>query len=53
MSLRPTELLFVSDVIAELDAARGAGMQAIHCLRDRDVAAADPDAVRSFDAIVG
>ena len=52
MALPPAELLFVSDVIAELEAARGAGMQALHCLRDGDMAIAHPDAVRSFDAIV-
>ena len=52
MALPPAELLFVSDVIAELEAARGAGMQALHCLRDGDMATAHPDAVRSFDAIV-
>jgi len=55
MRLPPAELLFVSDVIAELEAARSAGMQAVHCLRDSDddVGASHPDAVRSFDVIVG
>ena len=54
MALPPGEPLFVSDVIAELDAACGAGMQAILCLRDGDdpVGAFHGDAVRSFDAIV-
>ena len=54
MALPPAELLFVSDVIAEVDAARGAGMQAVHCLRDGDddIGTSHPDAVRSFDAIV-
>lgn len=49
MSLTSASVLFVSDVIAELDAARGAGMQVIHCVRDAGDSAAD--AVRSFDEI--
>ena len=54
MGLTPPELLFVTDVIAELEAARDAGMQVVHCLRvgDDNVGASHPDAVRSFDAIV-
>lgn len=54
MRLIPSELLFVSDVIAELEAARDAGMQVVHCIRDGDddVGASGADAVRSFDAIV-
>ena len=49
MLLPPAELLFVSDVIAELDAAREAGMQVLHCVRDAGHCTAD--AVRSFDEI--
>jgi enolase-phosphatase E1 len=54
MALPPAALLFVSDVIAEVEAARSAGMQAVHCLRDgdADIGTSHPDAVRSFDAIV-
>jgi enolase-phosphatase E1 len=48
MALPPGQLLFVSDTIAELDAARDAGMQAILCVRD-DGAPVPPDAIRSFD----
>lgn len=49
MARPPGELLFVSDVIAELDAARSAGMQAVLCVRDdRDAA---NDGIRSFDEL--
>ena len=49
MSLPPGSILFVSDVIAELDAARGAGMQVVHCVREAGSSTAN--AVRSFDEI--
>ena len=49
MSLPPANILFVSDVIDELEAARRAGMQAMHCVRD--AAASATDTVRSFDEI--
>ena len=42
-------ILFVSDVIAEVDAARGAGMQAVHCVREDT--RPNADAVQSFDEI--
>ena len=49
MALPAETMVFISDVIAELDAARSAGMQVVHCVRDAaDVSA---DAVRSFDEI--
>ena len=52
MSLPPATLLFVSDVIAELEAARDAGMQVVHCVRDgADAGTSDIDTVRSFDEI--
>jgi enolase-phosphatase E1 len=52
MALPPAELLFVSDVIAELDAAHDAGMQVVHCVRDdAGAGTTDIDAVRSFDEI--
>lgn len=50
MSLPPPSLLFVSDVIAELEAARGVGMQVVHCVREADNSTAN--AVRSFDEII-
>ena len=50
MSMPPEKVLFVSDVIAELDAARAAGMQAILCVRDAGTS--DTAAVHSFDEIV-
>lgn len=50
MALPPGGLLFVSDVIAELEAARSAGMQAVHCIRDGD--SVTTDSVRSFDEII-
>jgi enolase-phosphatase E1 len=46
------DVLFVSDVVAELDAARAAGMQTALCVRE--AGAAEPAAhpvVRSFDEI--
>jgi enolase-phosphatase E1 len=49
---RPEEILFLSDIQEELDAARDAGMQTIHVVRDGK---ADPDAphrqVRNFDEV--
>ena len=50
MAVPPAKILFVSDVIAELDAARSAGLQAVHCVRDAGSSA--PDAIRSFDEII-
>ena len=50
MALPPAKLLFVSDVIAELEAARSAGMQVVHCVREASDTASD--AIRSFDEIV-
>ena len=49
----PEEVLFVSDVSAELDAARGAGMQTALCVRggQSDVAATDHPRIRSFDEL--
>ena len=49
MTIPPARLLFVSDVIAELDAAREAGVQVVHCVREGGDASAD--AVRSFDEL--
>jgi enolase-phosphatase E1 len=52
IGLSPAEILFLSDIQEELDAARDAGMQTIHVVRDGKV---NPDAphrqVRNFDEI--
>jgi enolase-phosphatase E1 len=48
----PGEILFLSDIKEELDAARGAGMQTIHVVRDGAIeAGAAHRQVRSFDEI--
>ena len=49
------ELLFISDVSAELDAARAAGMQALLCVRPGNATqtAADTEVIRSFDELSG
>jgi enolase-phosphatase E1 len=50
----PNELLFVSDVHAELSAARAAGFQAMLCVRpgNPEPAREDETAIESFDDIV-
>jgi enolase-phosphatase E1 len=49
---RPPEVLFLSDVSAELDAARQAGMRTALCLRSPDaLAGGDHPVIRSFDDI--
>ena len=50
MSMPTERILFISDVSAELDAARVAGMQAVLCVRE--VGSSDTDAVHSFDEII-
>lgn len=54
IGLPPGEVMFVSDVIPEIDAARAAGMRAYLCVRGDDVAAPTPDVavIRTFDEIV-
>jgi enolase-phosphatase E1 len=47
----PAELRFVSDVTAELDAARGAGLQTALCVRGDEPDAAGHPVIRSFDAL--
>lgn len=48
----PAEVLFISDVPEELDAARAAGMQTALCVRDPDAApAAEHPRVRTFDEV--
>ena len=53
LSVRPAQILFVSDVVAELDAASNAGMQTTLCVRDPEPRSPDPaptnhPRVRSF-----
>ena len=54
IGLPPQEVLFVSDIVPEIDAARAAGMRASLCVRDNDVAApkADVPVIRTFDEII-
>lgn len=49
----PREVLFISDVTGELDAARRAGMATALCVRGQDpeVAAGDHPRIRSFDEL--
>lgn len=49
----PREVLFISDVPTELDAARHAGMRTTLCVRgpDSEVAARDHPRIRSFDEV--
>jgi enolase-phosphatase E1 len=54
MGLQPEEMLFVSDVLAELDAARSAGMQTALCIRpgNRPVASLHRyPTIRSFEEL--
>ena len=48
----PGAVLFLSDVIAELDAARGAGMSTALCVRAGEAPATDHRVVRSFDEVL-
>ena len=48
----PGSVLFLSDVTAELDAARSAGMATGLCVREASPASADHPAVRSFDVVL-
>lgn len=47
----PGRLLFISDVPAELVAAREAGCAAVLCVRPGNVAASDAESIADFDAI--
>jgi len=44
----PRDILFVSDVVAELDAARDAGMRTALCVRGSDDSPTDHPRIRSF-----
>lgn len=52
IGLEPRRILFLSDIVEELDAARAAGMQTCWLVRDRvpDIVPSHPQ-VRNFDAI--
>ena len=51
LDFSPGDIVFLSDVTAELDAAREAGLQTIHLVRDESIARTDHEAVASFDDI--
>ncbi|MCE3234289.1 MAG: Enolase-phosphatase [Vampirovibrio sp.] len=51
LALAPGEILFLSDVEAELDAASEAGLQVTQLLRDGQVAGSKYPAITSFEAI--
>lgn len=50
LEVAPPEVLFLSDVVEELDAARAAGMRTVHLVRDGQEPSFHPVA-RSFDTI--
>jgi enolase-phosphatase E1 len=54
IGLRAEEILFLSDHTGEIDAARGAGMQALWVDRDSvsEAGGGRADRIRSFDEIV-
>lgn len=53
IGLRPADILFLSDIEGELDAARAAGMQTLWLVRDGEPdPAASHRQVRDFDAVV-
>jgi enolase-phosphatase E1 len=51
LSVPPSSVLFVSDVAAELDAARAAGLRTALCVREGAVSARDHPVVRTFDEL--
>jgi len=51
LSLPAQEILFLSDVIAELDAAQAAGLQTTHLIRDPDMETGEHPQVSRFDQI--
>jgi enolase-phosphatase E1 len=52
IDIPPRDILFLSDAVKELDAARAAGLQTRLCIRDGSAAAGSHEIVRSFDEIV-
>ena len=51
MSLEPEQILFISDVVAELDAANEAGMKTLLSIRPGNAPAEQYPSIRSFDEI--
>ena len=51
MSLKPWQILFISDVVAELQAAKKAGMETILSIRPGNEAQPPYPSIRSFDEI--
>ena len=51
LKLAPSDILFLSDIKEELDAARSAGMQTIQLVRQNDVVIGDHKTVRDFSEI--
>jgi enolase-phosphatase E1 len=52
LGVEPGGVLFVSDVVEELDAARAAGLETALCVREGALPAGSPHrAIRSFDAL--
>lgn len=52
ISTAAAEILFLSDVAEELDAARIAGMQTVQLVRDEDVIVGDHPVAASFDDVI-
>jgi len=52
LGVLPTSVLFLSDVVAELDAARGAGMATVLCVRSGEAPATDHPAVGNFGVLL-
>src|SRR6185503_6934045 len=51
MNLKPGEILFISDVVAELEAAKEAGMKTLLSIRPGNSPQEWPQAIRSFDEV--
>jgi enolase-phosphatase E1 len=51
MDLKPSEILFVSDVVAELEAAKEAGMKTLLSIRPGNSPQEWPQAIHSFDEV--
>ena len=52
IGLPPGEILFLSDVAEELDAARDAGMRTMQLVRDNDVVRGDHPVAHDFTEVV-
>jgi enolase-phosphatase E1 len=51
MDLKPSEILFISDVVAELEAAKEAGMKTLLSIRPGNSPQEWPQVIRSFDEV--